>query len=321
MKAVVYESYGSPDVLGLHEVDRPVAGDSEVLVEVGATSVTTADWRLRAAAFPGVMQVPGRLMFGILRPRRRVLGGEFAGRVEAVGARVTRFRPGQRVFGFCGLGAHAEYVAVPEAGAIAPTPENLGDEQAAAVPFGALAALVFLRDQAGVQPGQRVLIVGASGGVGVYAVQLAQYLGAEVTGVCSTTNVELVRSLGAAHVIDYALEDFAGRGRVYDVILDTVGATGFKRCKDTLADGGVFVPLNFGLRELAQKVATLISGGKRIAIGVNDDTREDLEFLLPLLASGALRPVIDRRYPLDRIAEAHSYVEGRHRKGSVVIAV
>jgi NADPH:quinone reductase-like Zn-dependent oxidoreductase len=262
-------------------------------------------------------------MFGVLRPRRRVLGGEFAGRVEAVGAGVARFEPGDRVFGFCGLGAHAEYVAVPESGAIAATPATLDDGQAAAIPFGALAALVFLRDHARVQPGQRVLVVGASGGVGVYAVQIARHLGAEVAGVCSTANTDLVRTLGAAEAIDYTREDFTAAAGRYDAILDTVGATSFERCKRALADGGVFVPLNFGLRELAQKAATAFpgSGGKRIAIGVNDDTREDLESLLPLLDSGALRPVIDRRYPLDRIAEAHAYVEGRHRRGSVVIDV
>jgi NADPH:quinone reductase-like Zn-dependent oxidoreductase len=321
MKAVVYERYGSPDVLELRDVEAPAPVDGEVLVRVAATTVTTADWRLRASAFPGVTWLPGRVMVGLFRPKKGVLGGDFAGEVQAAGPGATRFEPGDRVFGFCGTGAHAELVAVSESAAIAATPENLGDEEAAAVPFGALAALVFLRDFARLRSGQRLLVVGASGGVGSYAVQLGRHFGAEVDGVCGPTSLDLVRSLGAGHVFDYTREDFTRSGRTYDVILDTVGATSFGRCKASLTERGVFVPLNFGLREAVQALATSIGRGRRVLIGVNGDKREDLELIAELLRDGRIRPVIDRSYPLDAIAEAHRHVEGRHRLGSVVVAV
>lgn len=321
MKAVVYREYGPPDVVRLEEVERPAAGDGQVLVRVHATSVTTADWRLRASAFPGITWLPGRLMFGLVRPRRPVLGTEFAGRVEAVGRGVARFAAGDRVFGVSGFGAHAEFVAVPEAGAIAAMPEELGFEQAAGVPFGSLAALVFLRDFGRLQPGQRVLVVGASGGVGVYAVQLARHLGAKVTGVASTGNLELVRELGAAHVVDYTAEPIARPGDGYDLIVDTVGATTYPQCREALAPEGRFVPLNFGLGELMQAAGARLSGRRRVVIGINEDRREDLEFIRDRLAAGEIRPVIDRTYPLDRIAEAYAYVEDRHRRGGVVVTV
>ncbi len=321
MKAIVYDRYGPPEVLRLAEAARPAIAARDVLVKVHATTVTTADWRLRAAAFPGVMQVPGRLMFGLLRPKNRVLGGEFAGEVAAVGAEVTRFAPGDRVFGFSGQGAHAEYLAVAETSAIAAMPEGLGAEAAAALPFGTLCALVFLRDYARLAAGQRVLVVGASGGVGCYAVQIAMALGAEVTGVCSAAHLDLVRRLGAAHVIDYRAEDFTQRGEQYDVILDTVGATSFARCMGALTAQGRFVPLNFGVTEMAQALATKITGGKRVVIGVNADTAEDLAVVKELVEAGQVRPVIDRSFPLERIADAYRLVETRHRKGSVVVTL
>lgn len=321
MRAMVYDRYGPPEVLEPREVETPRATAGQLLVAVRASSVTTADWRLRAAAFPGVLWLPGRLMTGLLRPRHRILGVDFAGEVAATGSDATRFAVGDRVFGFCGHGGNAEYVAVAEDAAVARIPDGLDFEQAAAIPFGGLAALVFLRDFAKVAAGQAVAVVGASGGVGAYAVQLARHLGAEVTGVGSAASRDLIRSLGAAHVVDYAVEDFTRTGRRYDVILDTVGATDFAGCRDALSGRGLFVPLNFGLREMLQALRTGRSRGPRVVIGVNGDTRADLGHLCELLTAGALRPVIDSRFPLEQLVEAHRHVETRHRRGAVVVTV
>lgn len=321
MKAAIYEQYGPPEVLRIGEVPEPLPADDQLLVRVHASSVTTADWRLRASAFPGIMWLPGRVIFGLFRPKNHVLGGEFAGEVVAAGGAVSRFRPGDRVFGFCEGGSNAELVAVPETSAITTTPANLSDAEAAAVPFGGLAALVFLRDFAKVRPGQRVLVVGASGGVGVHAVQLARHFGAEVTGVASAASLDLVRALGAAHAIDYKTEDFTASGPTYDVILDTIGTTSFDRARRALTETGVFVPLNFGFRELLQLPTTSAFGRQKLVIGVNKDTQADMEFLAARLGAGDIRPVIDRTYPLDEIVAAHRYVEGRHRRGSVVLSV
>lgn len=320
MKASVYHEYGSTDVLRIEEVARPEPGPGEVLVRVRATSVTTGDWRLRAAAFPGLMAVPGRLMFGVFRPRRPILGGDFAGEVVETGAGVTRFAPGDRVFGVSGHGAHAEYVRMPESGAIHATPGEMTDEQAAALPFGGLAALTFLADFARVKPGERVLILGASGGVGSYAVQIARAMGAEVTGVASAGNLELVRSLGAHHVIDYGAQDPL-RGARYDVVLDTVGVADFRRVRRVLDRGGRFVPLNFGTREIWQSLRTGLVGRRKVVIGVNGDSAEALARLIAYWRAGALRPVIDRVYPFAGIADAHAHVETRHRKGAVVVSI
>jgi NADPH:quinone reductase-like Zn-dependent oxidoreductase len=321
MRAATYHQYGGPEVLRIEDVPPPPLADDTVRVRVRASSVTTADWRLRASAFPGITWLPGRLMIGLLGPRKPILGGDFAGEVEAVGPAVTRFAPGDRVFGFSGFGAHAELVAVPEASAIAAIPANLGFAEAASVPFGALAALVFLRDFARIVPGDRLLVIGASGGVGCHAVQLGRHLGAEVTGVASAGNLDLVAALGARHVIDYRNADPLAPGRQYDAILDVVGATTFARCRPVLAERGRFVPLNFGLREIVQSLVTSMRSGQRVVIGVNKDTRADLEVVADLLGRGALRPVVDCSYPLDRIAEAHRHVEGRHRRGSVVVTL
>lgn len=323
MKACVYEEYGAPEVVRIAEVERPTLGDDEVLVRVRATSVTTADWRFRASAFPRVFWLPGRLMVGLFHPRNPVLGMDFAGVVEATGSKVTRFKEGDRVFGATNpfrRGAHAEYVAMPETGAIVLTPSNLTDHEAAAVPFGANSALAFLRDHARVQPGQRVLVVGASGGVGVWAVQLARHLGAEVTGVCSGPNVELVRALGAHHVVDYTAGPVAPPGELYDVIFDTVGVTSFEGCKASLSERGLYVPLNSGLSEMLLALVTAGGRGKRVKYAVSHNKSEDLELLVQLISNGVLRPVVDRVYPMDQIVEAHRRVDGRHKRGSVVVA-
>lgn len=312
MKAATARRYGSADVIAIEDMPRPVPGPGEMLIKVAASTVTTADWRLRASAFPCGLWLAGRLMFGLFAPRKPVLGGDFAG--VAVGAS-GRFADGAPVFGFSTLGAHAEYLAMPEDGAVAPRPEGLSDADAAAVPFGALAALWFLRGALKVKPGMRVLIIGASGGVGVFAVQLARHMGAEVTAMASPARRDLALSLGADRVI--------GRGDMeaarYDAILDCVGGTGVWRARRALAPRGVYCPLEFGLGTALTALITGLTGGRRVTVGVSPDTREALEEVADLLARGVIRPVIDSRFPLARIKDAHARVEARTKAGAVVI--
>ena len=289
-------------------------------MEVVASSVTTADWRLRAAAFPGILWLPGRLMTGLFRPKTPVLGSDFAGRVAAIGDEVTSFAPGDRVFGFAASGAHAQFLAIKESGAVAQMAEAQGFEEAAALPFGALSALVFLRDVAKLQPGERILIGGATGGVGVYAVQIAKAMGAEVTGLASAANLALLAELGADHAVDYRVGD-AGVHGPFDVVLDPAGHMDFTQARPMLTEEGRFVPLNFGARELWQALWARLTSRQRILISVSGDTKEDLIHLRGLVESGAVRPVIDSTWPLDRIVEAHAKVETRHKTGAVIIQV
>lgn len=319
MKACVYEKYGAPDVVSVAEIARPSPKAGELLVKVAAASVTTADWRFRTASFPGGWALAGRLLVGVLRPRHHVLGMDFAGEVAAVGAGVSSFRVGERVFGSTMRGAHAEYVTVRADGAVTRTPAVLTDEEAAAVPFGANSALAFLRDIGGVRAGQRVLVIGASGGVGVWAVQIARHLGAEVIGVASARNLELVRSLGAAGALDYGTGAYLEVGAAYDLILDTVGATTFAEARSALTSNGTYLPLTAGLRELVQSVTSRIGGGPRAKFAISANTRELLEANAALLAAGKLRPIVDEVFTIDRIAEAHRRVEGRHKRGSVIV--
>lgn len=323
MQACIYEEYGTAEVVRVGEVARPRIGARDVLVRVRAAAVTTADWRFRASAFPAGFWLAGRLMLGLFRPRNPVLGMDFSGVVEAVGSRVTRFRVGERVFGSTsanGRGAHAEYVAVRDSDAVVATPAHLSDDDAAAVPFGGNAALAFLRDVAKVRPGQRVLIVGASGSVGSWAVQLARYFGAEVTAVCSAENAGLVRSLGASHVIDYATTPVAERGKNYDLIFDTVGVTRFDSAKHALGDAGVYLPIDTGVREMLQSLF-MPRKGKHMRFAVSQNTREGLSFLLKLIERGAVKPVIDSVYGMNEIAAAHRKVESRHKRGSVIVRI
>ncbi len=321
MRALTYENYGGPEVVGLREMPKPTPGKGEVLVRVAAAGVTTADWRLRASAFPGGLWLAGRLMTGLFRPRKRVLGGDFAGTVEAVGEGVTRFQPGDAVFGFSGHGAHADYLVMSADGAIAHRPDGITPAQAAALPFGAVCALEFLRDVAKLRPGQRVLIVGASGGVGVYAVQVAKALGAEVTGVASGSNLGLVRDLGADHVVDYRQTDLTSLSARYDVIFDTVGAVNLAQAKGMLGPRGLFLPLNFSVSDLPRALLSGRKGGPRMVLHVNGDTREHAEALADMIADGQLRPVIDRVYPMEEVHAAYAHVEGRHRRGAVVLDI
>jgi 2-desacetyl-2-hydroxyethyl bacteriochlorophyllide A dehydrogenase len=318
VKAAVYTEYGPPDVVHVGEVEKPVPKDNEILVRIRATTICAADWRLRKAD-PFLV----RLMNGLLKPKINVLGAEFAGAIESVGKNVTRFRAGDDVFGSPGFkfGAHAEYICVPEDGAVAMKPSTLTHEEAAAVFFGAISALHFLR-RANVQTGQKVLIYGASGSVGIFAVQLAKHFGAHVTGVCSTANLEMVKSLGADEVVDYTRDDFSRAGRVYDVIVDTVGKSGFARSMKSLKRGGSYVLVAGPIvaATLGAMWASL-TGSAKITSGVAKRVDGDLAFLTGLIENGKLRTVIDRRYPLEQIAEAHRFAEAGHKKGHVVVLV
>jgi NADPH:quinone reductase-like Zn-dependent oxidoreductase len=319
MQAIVYDNYGSPDVLRLEMQERPTIGAQELLVEVHATSVTTADWRFRAALFPVGMRLLGRLMLGLLRPRNRATGREFSGRVVAVGADVTRFRIGDEVFGSNPGGVNAEYIAVAESGAVMPKPEGLTHAEAAALPFGAITSVHFLREMAKIRPGERVLIVGASGGVGVYAIQVAKHLGAVVTAICSPENIELVRSLGADHVIDYTTEDPTQLGRTWDVVVDPVGKASFRAYRALLSEDGRHVPIEGGLRDIWLSIITPWKRGPKVLFSVSTDNREALEKLCVLVSGGAIRPVIGHRFPMTEVVEAHRVVERRRRKGAVIL--
>lgn len=324
MKAIVYTEYGPPDVLQLREVDKPSPRDNEVLIRVYATSVTTGDCNARNAVFvPAGFGPLQRLVFGLRKPKKPILGVELAGEIEAVGQAVTQFRPGDQVFGLDGvrLGAYAEYKCMPEAGGLALKPANLTYEEAAVLPNGALTALTFLRDKGHIQRGQKVLIYGASGSVGSAAVQLAKYYEAEVTGVCSTTNLDMVTSLGADRAIDYTQGDFTKGGETYDLIFDTVGKTSFSGCKNSLQPTGRYLAGAGGLPELGQMVWTSLVGGRKVLMGPSSERQEDLVFLKELAEAGQLKPVIDRYYPLEQTAEAHRYVDQGHKKGNVVITV
>jgi NADPH:quinone reductase-like Zn-dependent oxidoreductase len=322
MRAAVYRRYGPPEVVQTEEVEKPVPGDDQLLVRVHATTVCAADWRLRRA-YPFLV----RFMAGLWRPHKiPVLGMEFAGTVEAVGKAVTRFGVGDLVFGSTGIrfGAHAEYLCQPEDGLVDAKPVNMTFEESAAVLFGGVSALYFLR-RAGIEAGEEVLVYGASGSVGVFAVQLAKHFGARVTGVCSSANLALVRSLGADEVLDYTREDFSSRGRVYDVVYDAVGRSGFSRSVRSLKPGGRYVRVGGSGRVLsmlggiAQQKWAAITGSATVIGGIAGGTAADVSLLRELIEAGKLRTVVDRRYSLDEIVEAHRYAEAGHKRGHVVI--
>jgi NADPH:quinone reductase-like Zn-dependent oxidoreductase len=319
MKAAVHTSYGPPDVVRIAEVEKPAARDGEVLVKVHATTVNRTDCGFRAAK-PFFV----RFFTGLVRPRVAVLGSEFAGEVEAVGNGVRSFEVGDRMFGFSGsrFGAHAEYMAIPEDGSVAAMPANVTFEEAAASTEGSHYALSFIRT-AKIRSGQDVLVNGATGAIGSAAVQLLKRLGAEVTAVCDTEHVELVRGLGADRVIDYTAEDFTKDEQTYDVVLDAVGKSSFGRCKRLLKPRGIYLSSDLG--PLSQNpilaLITPLLGGKRVMFPIPRDNQEMVRYFKELIASGAFKPVIDRRYPLDQIVAAYRYVETGQKIGNVVISV
>ncbi len=320
MKAIVCTKYGPPDVLQLKEVEKPSPKDNEVLIRIHAGTVTPADCAFRKGD-PFIVKI----LYGLRRPKFAILGVELAGEIEAVGKDVTLFKKGDQVFGMSPdtFGAHAEYTCLREDKPLAIKPANMTYEEAAGVCDGATTALTFLRDKAHIQRGQKVLINGASGSVGSYAVQLAKYFGAEVTGVCSTANVALVESLGADKVIDYTKEDFTKTGQTYDVIFDAVGKSSFSRCKGSLTQKGVYLLTIPTLTIILQMLWTSKCRSKKAIFAATglEQTRENLNFLKGLAEEGKIKSVIDRRYPLEQIAEAHRYVEKGHKKGNVVVTL
>jgi NADPH:quinone reductase-like Zn-dependent oxidoreductase len=321
MKAIVYEEFGPPEVLQLKEVEKPVPLPNQVLIKVRATTVTKYDCWVRSCTAPPGFDLLLRIASG-RKPKYPILGTELSGDVEAPGADITRFHPGDPVFGFTGmnLGAHAEYICLPEE-AVALKPVNASYEQSAAVLQGALTALFFLR-KAKLQPGDEILVFGASGGVGSYGVQLARHhFGAQVTGVCRTSKIAFVKSLGADHVIDYTHEDFTHNSKVYDVLFDTVGKTSVLRSKNSLKKDGSYLLATFSLPMLFQLLWLSLTGSQNLEYGVLKEKTEDLIFLKDLIEAGKIKPIIDRRYPFEQVTEAHRYVESGCKAGSVVISM
>lgn len=322
MKAVLCKKYGPPDVLKLEEIKKPIPKNNEVLIRVHAATVTAGDCEIRRFDMPGWLWIFARIGFGVTGPRRKILGQELAGEIEETGKDVKQFRTGDQVFAFTGfsLGAYAEYTCLPEDGVMALKPANMAYEEAATVPLGGLEALHYLK-KGNIQSGHRVLINGASGSIGTLAVQLAKYFKAEVTGVCSTRNLDMVRSVGADHVIDYTKEDFTRNGEKYDVIFDIIGKSNFSSSLESLKENGYYLLANPGLTPMIRGPWTSKRSNKKVIAGTASQKTEDLIFLQELIEAGKIKAVIDRTYPLEQIAEAHRYVEKGHKRGNVVITL
>ncbi|WP_299870334.1 NAD(P)-dependent alcohol dehydrogenase [uncultured Hoeflea sp.] len=323
MKTAIYNRYGPPEVLKLVERPKPAPKPDEVLVRIHASSVTAGDYRARALDLPAGFGLIGRLVFGLTRPRKQILGTEFAGIVDAVGDKVRHFRPGDRVFAYPGgsFGGYAEYAVIREDAAIAHAPVNLSLDETAALSFGGATALDFLRNKAGLKSGDRLLVVGASGGVGSAAVQLGKHFGADVTGVCSTPHVDLVRSLGANRVIDYTREDPAADSEAYDVILDTSGTATYARYGGALKPGGRLMLVSASLWQLLGSLLARKTKGRKAAGGYAPERAEDLRFLAGLAEAGQLRPHIGARFTFDRIAEAHTFFSAPEKAGNIIVTI
>ena len=331
MKAIVYKEFGAPDVLHVEEREKPTPKDNQLLIKVHATTVNYGDLAARDFVsmkprdfnMPWLFWLGARFFFGTKQPKLEILGSEFAGEVEATGKDVTTFKTGDSVFGYLGqnMGAYAEYFCMPEKGAVALKPENMTFEEAAAVPYGAIMALHLL-NKAGVESGQRVLINGASGGIGSAAVQIAKHhYDALVTGVCGTPRVEFVKSLGADEVIDYTKEDFTQNGQTYDLIFDVLGKSSFSRCKDSLNKNGRYLRVSFKSRQLLQMLRTKIIGSKKVICALAPGSQEDLKAVKQLIDAGKIKAIIDKSFEMEQAAKAHRYVKEGHKKGHVVITL
>jgi NADPH:quinone reductase-like Zn-dependent oxidoreductase len=323
MKAVMYNKYGGVDVLEIQDIPRPVPKNNEVLITIFATTVTPVDTIFRSGA-----SKLARLYSGLFKPKNSILGTELAGVIESVGTSVTMFKPGDRVFAAApdGFGAHAQYITIAEDSAISTIPKDLGFEDTVAICNGGLTALPFLRDNADLQAGQTILIIGAAGSIGTVAVQLAASFGAKVTGVCSTVNTEMVRSLGAEHVIDHTTQDYRTSGKTYDVIFDTVGKSSFAKARNSLTPKGIYLTAVPDFGAIVSPVLPFLHSGKRgkmVATGLRKDADKvkDMNFLKNMIVDGDLTTVIDRSYPLEQIAMAHEYVEKGHKRGNLIITV
>ncbi|MHA1910939.1 MAG: NAD(P)-dependent alcohol dehydrogenase [Candidatus Kariarchaeaceae archaeon] len=326
MKAIVYTKFGGPEVLQLKEVEIPTPKDKEILVAIHAATVGFGDLFARDLtykkfAMPAPLYPMVKIMFGIRKPKKKILGSEFSGVVEAIGKDVTLFKKGDEVFGYPGInmGCYAEYICVPEGGSVAMKPTNLTHAEAAVIPYGGVTALSLLRKM-NIQLGQKILINGASGGIGSAAVQIAKaHLGAEVTGVCSTPRLEFVKALGADKVIDYTQEDFTQSGETYDIIFDIMNKSSFRRCKNSLNKNGRYILASFGLKNVFQMLRTKLIGRKKVICSMAFD--EDLDSVKELVDEGTIKAIIDKIFPLEQTAEAHKYIENGHKKGHIVISV
>jgi NADPH:quinone reductase-like Zn-dependent oxidoreductase len=332
MKAAVYTEYGPPEVLKLEEVEKPTPSENEILIRNHATSVNYGDLSARnfKAITPQQFNMPfpfwliSKFYFGLRKPKISILGSEFAGVIEAVGQDVKRFKKGDQVFGYPGqdMGAYADYLCLPEDGVVAIKPTNMTYEEAAVIPMGAIMALYLLREQGNIQPGHKVLINGASGGIGSAAVQLAKnHFGAEVTGVCSTPRLDFVKALGADHVIDYTKEDFTHSGETYDLIFDILGKSSFSRVKNSLKPNGRYLLASFKMRQLVQMLWTSVAGNQKVICAIAPGSTEDLISVKELIEAGKIKAIVDKRYPLEQAAAAHKYVEDGLKKGHVVITL
>jgi NADPH:quinone reductase-like Zn-dependent oxidoreductase len=328
MKAITFTEFGPPDVLHLENVPKPTPKENEILVRVYATPVNYGDLTARNFAhsqfnMPALFYLPARMAFGWNKPKTTILGSELAGQVEAAGKAVTKFKPGDQVFAYVGMrmGANAEYLCIPETGTVALKPANLTYAEAATLPYGAVMASSLLR-KADLQPGQKVLINGASGGIGSMAVQLAKHLGAEVTGVCGTARLNFVRSLGADEVIDYTQDDFTQNGETYDVIFDILGKGSFSRFKRSLAPNGIYLLASYKMKAVLQMLWTAVTrSGQKVICAFAEEKVQDLDLVRALAEAGQIKAIIDRCFPLEQTAEAHRYVEAGGKKGPVVITI
>jgi len=331
MKAIVYAEYGPPEVLRPEEIEKPSPKDNEVLIKVHATSINYGDLVARNIRkipprkfnMPFLFWLMARIDFGLKRPKRKILGSEFAGKIEATGKDVKLFKEGDQVFGYLGqsMGAYTEYLCMPEKGVLTIKPVNMSYEEASVVPMGAIMALHLIREKGNIEPGKKVLVIGASGGIGSAAVQIAKHFGAEVTGVCGTPRLEYVKSLGADKVIDYTKEDFTQSGEAYDLIFDVLGKSSFSLCKNSLKQNGRYLLASFKMKQLCQMLWTRIMSqeGKKVICAIAPGSTEDLISVKELIEAGKIKSIIDKRYPLEEMAEAHRYVENGQNKGKVVV--